>query len=76
MGPFAATAGTLLYRRYRPTDLVLVVLTLLSYGCSIQGIVAAFGLGERTVATWLARAGQHRSRHCEWSMSTWCSRGR
>ncbi len=27
--------------------------------CSWQAIVAAFGVDERTVAAWLARAGQH-----------------
>jgi hypothetical protein len=39
--------------------LVTIVLTLLSHGCPIQAIVAAFGLDERTVAAWLTRAGQH-----------------
>jgi hypothetical protein len=38
---------------------VTLVLTLLSHGCPTQAIVAAFGLDERTVAAWLARAGQH-----------------
>jgi transposase-like protein len=28
-------------------------------GCPVQAIVAAFGLDERTVAAWQARAGQH-----------------
>lgn len=36
-----------------------MVLTLLSHGCPLQAIVAAFGLDERTVAAWLARAGGH-----------------
>lgn len=35
------------------------MLALLSHGCPTQAIVAAFGLDERTVAAWLARAGQH-----------------
>ena len=35
------------------------MLTLLSHGCPTQAIVAAFGLDERTVARWLAGAGQH-----------------
>jgi hypothetical protein len=35
------------------------VLTLVCHGCPTQAIVAAFGLDERTVAAWLARAGQH-----------------
>ena len=37
----------------------MLVLTLLSHGCPTQAIVAAFGLDERTVARWLACAGQH-----------------
>ena len=37
----------------------MLVLTLLNHGCPTQAIVAAFGLDERTVARWLAQAGQH-----------------
>lgn len=60
--PFAATAGTPVYRLRSAADLVTVVLTLLSYGCPTQAIVAAFGLDERTVATWLARGGAQAQR--------------
>jgi transposase-like protein len=56
---FAATRGTAFYRLRTAADLVTVVLTLLSHGCPLQAIVAAFGLDERTVAAWLARAGAH-----------------
>ena len=56
---FAATAGTPYYRLRTAANLVTVVLTLLSHGCPPQAIVAAFGLDERTVAAWLARAGTH-----------------
>jgi hypothetical protein len=56
---FAATRGTPFYRLRTAADLVTTVLTLLCHGCPIQAIVAAFGLDERTVAAWLARAGQH-----------------
>jgi transposase-like protein len=38
---------------------VAVVVTLLCYGCPLQAIVHAFGLDERTVATWQRRAGKH-----------------
>jgi hypothetical protein len=38
------------------------VLTLVSYGCPTQAIVAAFGLDERTVAAWLARGGAQAQR--------------
>jgi transposase-like protein len=56
---FAATKGTPFYRLRTAADLVTTVLTLLCHGCPLQAIVAAFGLDERTVAAWLARAGQH-----------------
>jgi transposase-like protein len=56
---FAATTGTPFYRLHTAVDLVTIVVTLLCHGCPIQAVVAAFGLDERTVAAWLARAGQH-----------------
>ena len=43
----------------KPTELIVVVVTLLAYGCPIQAIVHAFGLDERTVASWRDRAGKH-----------------
>ena len=55
---FADTSGTLLYRLKQPIDLVLVVVTLLAYGCPIPAIVAAFELDERTIAAWQLKAGQ------------------
>jgi hypothetical protein len=35
------------------------VVTLLAFGCPVQAIVQAYGLDERTVASWRDRAGQH-----------------
>jgi hypothetical protein len=58
-GAFAATIETPFYRLHKPAELAVLVLTLLSHGCPTQAIVAAFGLDERTVARWLAGAGQH-----------------
>ena len=43
----------------KPTELIVIVVTLLAYGCPVQAIVRAFGLDERTVASWRDRAGQH-----------------
>lgn len=43
----------------KPMELIVIVVTLLSYGCPVQAIVQAFGLDERTVADWRDRAGQH-----------------
>jgi len=45
----------------KPSELIVIVVTLLAYGCPIQAIVHAYGLDERTVASWRDRAG----RHCE-----------
>lgn len=56
---YAATTGTPFYRLKAAADLVTTVLTLLCHGCPLQAVVAAFGLDERTVADWQARAGQH-----------------
>jgi hypothetical protein len=54
---FAETAGTALHRLRTARAEVVTVVTLLAYGCPVQAIVAAFGLDERTVARWQARAG-------------------
>jgi transposase-like protein len=56
---FAATKGTPFYRLHEAAEVMIIVLTLLSHGCPVQAIVAAFGLDERTVARWQARAGEH-----------------
>jgi transposase-like protein len=55
---FSETKGTTYYRLRTAVDTVTLVLTLLCHGCPLQAIVAAFGLDERTVARWQARAGQ------------------
>jgi transposase-like protein len=56
---FADTTGTLLYGLKHPISLVLVVLTLLAYGCPVPAIVATFELDERTVADWQRKGGRH-----------------
>jgi transposase-like protein len=58
-GTFAETVGTPFYGLKHPTWLVVLVLTLLAYGCPIPAIVAALTLDERTVADWHQKAGQH-----------------
>jgi IS1 family transposase len=40
-------------------ELIVIVVTLLTYGCPVQAIVHALGLDERTVADWRDRAGAH-----------------
>ncbi len=56
---FAATTGTPLYALKTDVGVVVIVLTLLAYGCPVPAIVAAYGLDERTVAEWLHKAGGH-----------------
>lgn len=56
---FAENKGTVFYRLRTAKDIVVIVVTLLAYGCPVQAIVAAFGLDERTVVSWQERAGKH-----------------
>jgi transposase-like protein len=56
---FAASRGTPYYRKRTAHDVITLVLTLLTHGCPLQAIVAAFGLDERTVAAWQQQAGAH-----------------
>ena len=55
---FSATTGTVCYRLRTSAETVVIVVTLLAYGCPVQAIVAALGLDERTVAEWGARSGR------------------
>ena len=43
---FTETKDTAFYRMHKPKWLVVAVMTLLSYGCPLQAIVAAFDLDE------------------------------
>ncbi len=56
---FSARRGTILQGLRTSKELVIIVVTLLCYGCPIQAIVQAYGLDERTVADWQKRAGKH-----------------
>ncbi len=56
---FTESKGTVFYRLRYPVEFVTQMITLLAYGCPIPAIVAAFGLDERTVASWQRRAGEH-----------------
>jgi hypothetical protein len=55
---FSARRGTMFEGLRTSNELVVVVVTLLAFGCPIQAIVQAYGLDERTVASWRDRAGQ------------------
>src|SRR3954462_6722607 len=54
---FSETKGTLLYGLHHPAWLVIIVLTLLVYGCPVPALVEAFALDERTIAEWHQKAG-------------------
>jgi transposase-like protein len=41
---FSAQAGTMFEGLRKPKTLIVIVVTLLAYGCPIQAIVQAFGL--------------------------------
>ena len=56
---FSARRGTMLEGLRKPTELIVIVVTLLAYGCPVQAIVHAYDLDERTVASWRDRAGTH-----------------
>jgi transposase-like protein len=56
---FSATTGSIFYRLRTDPVTVMLVITLLAYGCPLQAIVAAFGFDERTVKDWWRRAGEH-----------------
>jgi len=56
--PFVLVAGRCLRVLRTSTKLVVIVVTLLAFGCPIQAIVQAYGLDERTVASWRDRAGK------------------
>ncbi len=55
---FSARRGTMFEGLRTATDLVVIVVTLLAFGCLVQAIVQAYGLDERTVASWRDRAGK------------------
>src|SRR5438132_5827176 len=55
---FSARRGTMFEGLRTSTDVVVIVVTLLAFGCPVQAIVQAYGLDERTVASWRDRAGK------------------
>ena len=56
---FSGKKGTPYYGLKTDPQIFTWVITLLAYGCPLQAIVAAFGLDERTVASWQKRANEH-----------------
>jgi transposase-like protein len=66
---FSESHGTSLYRVKKASELFVLVVTLLSHGCPVPAIVVAFGLDERTVRSWLHKAGHHAQQVHEAMMS-------
>ena len=56
---FVASTGTMLDGLKYPSWLVVLVVTLLAYGCPIQALVAAFAIDARTGTDWQLKAGRH-----------------
>ena len=54
-----ATQATLFHAKKYPPETIVLIVTLLSWGCPLQAIVAAFHIDERTVSTWPEQAGAH-----------------
>jgi len=52
---FSEQAGKMFEGLRKPKTLIVIVVTLLAYGCPIQTIVQGFGLDVRTVAAWRDR---------------------
>lgn len=58
-GTFSYRQGTMFYGLRYPLETIILVVTLVGYGCPEAAIVAAFGIDARTVAAWIERAGEH-----------------
>ncbi len=56
---FSARRGTVFDHAHTPSQTITLVLTLLTYGCPMAAIEAAFGFQRRTVRQWLTKAGGH-----------------
>lgn len=55
---FSETYGTAMYGLKKSHELLSIVVSLLAYGCPVQAIVMTYHLDERTVWSWLERAGK------------------
>jgi transposase-like protein len=55
---FSPHTGTIFHRRHTAMQLIVEIVTLVSYGCPVVAIQAAFGIQARTVRDWVAAAGR------------------
>jgi transposase-like protein len=56
---FGARTATIFHRRRTDQALIIMVITLVSWGCPLVAIEHAFGLQPQTVRDWLEAAGVH-----------------
>jgi transposase-like protein len=56
---FGARTGTLFHRRRTDEALIIVVITLVSWGCPLVALEHAFDLQPQTIRNWLEAAGVH-----------------
>ena len=56
---FTDTKGTIFYRLRTDAQTVMLVITLLAYGCPLQAIRKSYGFHERTIKEWWRRSGEH-----------------
>jgi len=56
---FSARAGTIFYRRRTDEETITRVITLVSYGCPVPAIEAAYGFQAQTVRDWVEASGVH-----------------
>lgn len=55
---FGPRTGTMFHRRHTAMRLMIQIITLVSYGCPISAIEAAFAIQARTVRSWVRAAGR------------------
>lgn len=55
---FSPRTGTMFHRRHIAMQLIVQIVILVSHGCPIPAIEAAFGIQARTVREWIAAAGR------------------
>ena len=56
---FSARIGTIFHRRRTDEQTIILVITLVSWGCPIVAIEHAYGIQAQTVREWLEAAGHH-----------------
>jgi hypothetical protein len=56
---FSARSGTIFYRRRTDEDTITCVVTLVSHGCPVPAVEAAYGFQAQTVREWVEAAGAH-----------------